>query len=139
MSGSDNTKRGQPFTKENAAEMGRRGGKASGEAKRRKKTEKERYEILMDMALSKGSVKDIEKVKNFASLSKYNLTVADMIAAQMLQRAMSGDREAARMIYSIIGQMAPQVESSGFEADDDGFLEALNASAAEDWGGADET
>ena len=131
---SDNLKKGQPFTKENAAEMGRRGGIASGKAKRKKRSERERFELLMNIPLSKGSVKDLESIRNFESLEGKNLYVGDMIAAQMVQRALSGDREAARMIYNILGQMGQQRDQGEeIEAADDGFLEALGLTAANDW------
>lgn len=125
---------GNKFTPENAAEMGRKGGIASGEKRRKKKNERERYKALLNMALDKGKAKDIEDIKNFAAIEGKNISVGDAIAVTMVQRALMGDRDAAKLIYGLIGEVNPQATEESAEVSDDGFLKALGATAADDWG-----
>lgn len=127
--------KGEAINAENAAELGRRGGIKSGEVRRRKRTERERYAALLDMALNKGKAKDISTLKNFAAIEEKNISVGDAIAVTMVQRALLGDKDAAKLIYSLIGEANPADGGNDYTADtqDDGFLAALGSTAADDW------
>lgn len=52
-----------PFTSENASEMGRKGGKASGIARLRKKTMKEQMDLLLSKTANLDSINNGEKIK----------------------------------------------------------------------------
>lgn len=126
---------GSKISKENAKELGRLGGIKSGEAKRKKKSERERLQLLLELPLKDGKLIDMDKLKSFKGLSGQNITVADAIAATQIQKALKGDRESARLIYSLMGQLGLPPEAEAEEVADDGFIEALKGTAAEDWSG----
>lgn len=132
-----------------ARENGRKGGKKSGETRRRKKALKS----LMNDLLSSGIVND----------DIYNMTVdmgfgADLtygaaVVAAMVRQAALGDTKAFNAIVDLIGegssgervklqkkQVALQEKKLSGEEEqtpDDGFLAALDGSAAEDWNDED--
>ena len=91
-------------TGEEQVEIARKGGKASGEAKRRKKDMKERLETLLSMTISKGKETDIDKIKGFGELKGKNITVEDAILVAMIQKALKGDVSASNFIRDTSGQ-----------------------------------
>lgn len=92
------------ISSEEAKERGRRGGIASGEARRRKKEFKESFELLLAMPLKNGRNTDVESIKNFASMKGKNISVQDAIVISIVQKAMKGDVRAAEYIRDTIGQ-----------------------------------
>ena len=93
---------------EERREMGRKGGIASGEAKRAKKAMKECLEVLLEMTLKSGRGVDIETVKNFASLKCKNITVQDAMMIAQIQKALKGDTNAAVFVRDTAGQNPTQ-------------------------------
>ena len=79
------------MTPEQRAECGRRGGIASGEAKRRKKEAKNVIETFLTMPLKKGKVADVQAIKNFMELKGKNITVEEAMHLQLMQKALKGD------------------------------------------------
>ena len=98
----------KPFTsdqdREKAAENGRKGGKASGAAKRRKKEMRERLELLLSMPISNGKGAELEKIKSFAGLKGKNITVEDAILIAIAQKALKGDIPAGTFIRDTVGE-----------------------------------
>lgn len=93
---------------EQRREMGRKGGIASGEAKRAKKAMRERLEILLDMPMKSGKGADIEAIKNFAALKGKNITVQDAMMIAQIQKALKGDTVAATFVRDTAGQNPTQ-------------------------------
>lgn len=91
------------MTPEQRAECGRRGGIASGEAKRRKKQAKQVMEVFLTMPLKKGKVADIEAIKNFMELKGKNITVEEAMHLQLMQKALKGDLNAISMVLALVG------------------------------------
>ena len=147
-----------PFTseqsREEAEKNGRKGGKKSGEVRRRKKSMKSVLSAMLNA--------DVVSDEIYNSAAEMGVDVMEMtyqaaIIAALIKKAASGDVAAVREIRSIIGedndtervklqkkQLAMQEKKLSGEEEqtpDDGFLNALNGSAAEDWaeGGSDET
>ncbi len=89
---------------EERQENGRKGGIASGEAKRRKKAMRERLEILLEMPIKSGKGADIEAIKNFAALKGKNITVEDAMMIAQIQKALKGDTTAAAFVRDTSGQ-----------------------------------
>lgn len=58
-----NTNNLTPFTSENASEMGRKGGKASGIARLRKKTMKEQLDLLLSKTANLDNIKNGDQIK----------------------------------------------------------------------------
>ena len=92
------------MTPEQRRENGRKGGIASGEAKRKKKAIKETLDVLLSMPMKSGKNADIESIKNFAALKGKNINVQEAMVISMLQRAMKGDVKAAEWIRDTAGQ-----------------------------------
>ena len=92
------------MTPEQRRENGRKGGIASGEAKRKKKAMRETLDVLLAMPMKSGKFADIESIKNFAALKGKNINVQEAMIISMLQRAMKGDVKAAEWIRDTAGQ-----------------------------------
>ena len=93
---------------EDRREMGRKGGIASGEAKRAKKAMRERLEILLDLPMKSGKGVDIETIKNYAALKGKNITVQDAMMIAQIQKALRGDTTAAAFVRDTAGQNPSQ-------------------------------
>ena len=91
-------------TEREAKEKGRRGGIASGKARREKKAMRETIEALLSMPMKSGKAADVEAVKNFAELKGKNITVQEAMTIAMLQKAMKGNVKAAEWIRDTAGQ-----------------------------------
>ena len=89
-------------TKEEASERGRRGGIASGEARRRKKSMKETLELFLSLPLDNGKEYDVEKLQNFANLKGKNITVNDAILIKQVQKALKGDNNAINFVRDLV-------------------------------------
>ena len=90
---------------EEIREAGRKGGKASVEAKRRRKELKETLEILLNMSLDKRRKNvDIEKIQAFADLKGKNVTVDEAMMIKLVQKALSGDLNSISMVRDTIGE-----------------------------------
>lgn len=104
----DNLKKGNPDTQfksgRKAAENGKKGGIASGKAKREKKAMKETLETLLSMQLKSGKAADVETIRNLAALKGKNVTVQEAIMLAQIQKAMKGDTRAAEYVRDTIGQ-----------------------------------
>ena len=93
------------MTKEQLGEAGREGGKASVEARRRRKELKETLEILLNMSLDKRRKNvDIEKIQAFADLKGKNVTVDEAMMIKLVQKALSGDLNSISMVRDTIGE-----------------------------------
>ena len=95
---------GVDFTNEDYREFGRRGGIASGEAKRRKKRSKDILEIFLSMPLKKRKEAEIEDIQAFEQLKGKNITVHEAIQLKQIQRALNGDLASATYIRDTIGE-----------------------------------
>ena len=91
-------------TPEERRELGRKGGIASGEAKRNKKAMRERLEILLEMPLKSGKAADVEEIKNWAALKGKNITVQDAMMIAQIQKALKGDTTAAAFVRDTAGE-----------------------------------
>lgn len=139
-------------TESEAREKGRKGGRKSGETRRRKASMKATMKELLALPVS-----DTKTWNQCAAMGidpeKIDNQTAMLVA--LFQRAiLSGDVSAVKEILSIIGEdneaellklkkqelklKEKRLEPPEDETPDDGFLEALNGSAAEDWNNEDE-
>lgn len=94
-----------PFTSEQSHEEavrnGRKGGLASGESKRRKKTVKEAADILLSMPPQGSHAIKLLKQTGIPQ-GEWDNQLA--IVAAMVDRAMRGDVKAAKMIFEILDE-----------------------------------
>lgn len=82
-----------------AREIGRKGGIASGAARRRKGSITDAIDACL-----KGKISDAEMVDKLRALGMPDLTYADAIAVKMADKAASGDVEAARFVRDTHGE-----------------------------------
>lgn len=92
------------FTPEERAENGRKGGIASGIAKRKKKAMRETLEILLNMPLTNKKCHDVEDIQSFAQLKRKNVSVEAAIMIKQVQRALAGDLPSAEFVRDTSGQ-----------------------------------
>lgn len=91
-------------TKREAKERGRKGGIASGEARRAKRTFKDRIKWLMELPMGEGSVTEDTDIKNVRLIPSANLTAIDQIIVAQFQKAAKGDTKAAEFIRDTLGE-----------------------------------
>lgn len=95
-------------------ENGRKGGIASGEAKRAKKAMKETLQTLLALPVSKKKVCDVEEIQAFAQLKGKNVDVQTAILIKQIQRALGGDLPSAEFVRDTAGEKpGDKVDVSG--------------------------
>jgi hypothetical protein len=132
-------------SKEEAREYGSKGGKASGESRRRKAAMRDTMNRLLTMQAEVEGLSDILRADGGES------TYEELITMAMIEKALRGDVNAFNAIKATVGQtdksttdleeqnlrMAAQKAKMGVDdeddQEDDGFMEALKGSAGEDW------
>lgn len=120
--------------REKAAENGRKGGIASGVAKRKKKAMREVLEELLALPLN--DLDAPEKVKSFLDFGKNkNVTIEQaVLMAQIVKAITKGDTKAAAFIRDTAGQkILRDAADNNTEYEDDGFTEAIKKSAKGVW------
>lgn len=120
-----NTEATQFKSGSNAAEMGRRGGIASGIAQRKKKTIAEQTMLALNAAMSGKHLKEAEAT--LGKLAEDENTVYIGMTAAMIRKALAGDVRAFTALTSA-------VEKSGgasglIETEDDAFTKSLRERA----------
>lgn len=94
--------RGKPFKSgKQAREMGRRGGTASGRARRERRAMREIASELLGMPMRKGKT---EAYKSFIEGSTKNVTVAERIMMVAIKEAMEGNVRAAEFVRDTAGE-----------------------------------
>lgn len=91
-------------TKAEQKKIARKGGIASGKARREKKAMRETLDILLSMPMKDGAYADVESIRSFASIKGKNISVQEAILIAQVQKAMKGDTKAAEYIRDTIGQ-----------------------------------
>lgn len=97
-----------PFTseqnREEAAKNGRKGGIASGEARRQRKTFKEVFNILLAGELSPDLAGALNEKSSALGIDTSNFTVEDYIGLAQVVKAVSGDTTAFVTIRDTVGE-----------------------------------
>ncbi|WP_333648014.1 KGG domain-containing protein [Lacrimispora sp.] len=138
-----------PFNKrseDEARELGRKGGKASGEARRKKADFRKTLNALLTTEIDSPEWTPVLEALGLESTLESALNMA------MIKEGLAGNVKAYEAIAKYSGQsektdtdqeeqnlrMAASKAKMGVddegEAEDDGFLDALNGSAGTDWG-----
>jgi hypothetical protein len=99
------TVRGRPFEKgrssEEAAESGRKGGIASGVARRQAKELRDLTLAILEMPIKEG---DIDEITTLASVKGKNMTTSQAMILAQVRRAIEGDSKAFEVIRDTAGQ-----------------------------------
>lgn len=95
---------------ERTRELAKKGGKASGEARRKRKQFKDSLEVLLTMPIDKGKMKGLEDIKTFKEIGKTNIDVQGTLLHSLVMTAMMGGKDgiaATKLIYEILGEQDP--------------------------------
>ena len=106
MANEENLKKGEPYrfrTGEEQVEIARKGGFASGEARRRKKTMRETAQMVLDMRIPSAGKELKEKLKAMG-ISEDDLTYQAAIMVGIVNQAMKGNTKAAAFLRDTAGE-----------------------------------
>lgn len=90
--------------KETLSAYGKKGAERSAEVRRAKKNMREMLDVVLSLPLKRGSVTDVEEIRNFAALKGKNLTVEQAMLIAQIGRALKGDTKAAQLILRLSGK-----------------------------------
>lgn len=96
-------------SKEEAREIGRKGGIASGRKRRERRQMREELDILLSMPLNDtGKPANIEKLRAFEQIEGKNIDVQTAVLVTTVQKYIkSGDPRLLRLILDILGEGQP--------------------------------
>lgn len=120
-------------TKEQQREICRMGGKASGEARRKRKAMREVLTELLDLPMKEEQAPQV--LKSFADFAKdKNVTVEQAVLMAQIIKAVKGDTKAATFVRDTAGQkILRDAAESNTEFEDDGFVAAIKAASKGVW------
>lgn len=102
MANEENLKKGNPTTQyrsgREAVENGKKGGIASGKARRRKKQLKDTVNMLLALPLKEGQ---LDRLTNLQSIGGKNVTVEEAMVLKQIQKAMKGDINSFKSVIEI--------------------------------------
>lgn len=103
-------------SKEEAREFGRKGGVASGAARRRKRSLKEAAELYMAM---EPTDKRVWNALSIAGIDPEDIDNQMAVVVAITQKAMTGDTSAARVLIDLLGESTKdrETEQSGNRLD----------------------
>ncbi len=108
MGRKDNLK--APRSSEEARERGRKGGKASGVARRKKRDAKETAMLFLGMA----ATGNLDTLLSQLDVKEQDRTNQMGIVARLAIKAQTGDVQAARLIWEITGQLPKSNTENNF-------------------------
>lgn len=90
-------------------------GKASGKARRAKRTMREVANLVLDMSVSNGKKVDVKSIKSLAEVSGKNIKVQDALVLTLVKNALAGNIKALQMLI----ELTEQSSQAGATADDE--------------------
>ena len=128
-------------TSEEARRNGAAGGRASGEARRRRKAMREVLDELLELPLRKGVIKELQSLADLAGPNekinllngKVNVTVEQAVLLAQILQAINGNTKAATFLRDTAGQKILKDADEQAEYEDDGFTDAIKRSAKDVW------
>ena len=97
----------------------RKGGIASGEARRRKRDIQETLQTLMSMPLKQGDLDNLDEIQSLAETNGKNITVQEGVVMAQLAKALKGDARSATILLELLKMRAAKDESVGVQIIDD--------------------
>lgn len=116
-------------SKAEARELGRKGGKKSGEVRSANAEMRKRLEQIVKMTLKDGKA---DKIKNLADAKGANLTVSDALLVKLVTMALSGNIKAMNKLMEMMGMDSPAPPEAPQEHGNS-FVTALNDTAEGVW------
>lgn len=102
-------------------------GKASGKARRAKRTMREVANLVLDMSVSDGKKVDVKSIKSLAEVSGKNIKVQDALVLTLVKNALAGNIKALQMLI----KLTEQSSQAGATAADDELSVSLKELAKE--------
>lgn len=102
-------------------------GKASGKARRAKRTMREVANLVLDMSVSDGKKVDVKSIKSLAEVSGKNIKVQDALVLTLVKNALAGNIKALQMLI----ELTEQSSQAGATAADDELSASLKELARE--------
>ena len=106
-------------TKEEQREIAKMGGKASGVARREKKTMAQTLDMFLSMPLKNGKLVNIDELRSFAKLEDKNISVQEAIILKQTIMALHGDPRSAAFIRDLMRETEAKTEDAGVTIIDD--------------------
>lgn len=106
MPNEENLKKGEPYrfqTGEQQVETARKGGIASGEARRRKKAMRDTAKMLLDMQVPKAA-KELKQKLAVMGISEEDFTYQTAVMVGVINQAMKGNTKAAAFLRDTVGE-----------------------------------
>lgn len=120
-------------TKEEQREIQRKGGIASGKARRQKRRLKEIADIMLEMTIGEGRLSDLENIKEITEVADKKITTADAMVFAQIQKALKGDNKSFELIRDLVGENpANQTVDDGEIAKVDELLNAMIVSVKDE-------
>lgn len=116
-------------SKAEARELGRKGGKKSGEVRSANAEMRKRLEQIVKMTLKEGKA---DKIKTLADAKGANLTISDALLVKLVTMALAGNIKAMNKLMEMLGMDSPAPPEAPQEQSNS-FVTALNESAGEVW------
>ena len=128
-------------SEDEARRKGAAGGRASGEARRRKRAMREVLDDLLQMPLKRGELKNVECLgdlmgpngKSNLLIGKINVTVEQAVVLGQVVLDMQGNTKAATFLRDTAGQKILKDAEEQSQYEDDGFTDAIKRSAKDVW------
>lgn len=117
---------GTPFTRENAAEMGRRGGIASGEVRRERRDIASMVKSMLESDIPLDDAQAL--MSQYSGLCDNDMMVSAVMLAQVFDRAMKGDLAAVKLIIEQENAANCRMADA---REDDAFSKSLRELAAQ--------
>ncbi len=97
--------------KDEAREISRKGGKASGKARREKKTMAKIAEMMLELSLKpKAQAVEIDEVTSLTELANQNVSVQTAMIMALTKNALEGDCKSIDMLLTLTGQKVEKQE-----------------------------
>ena len=97
----DNLVKAEDLTSDELRDRAKKGGKASGKARKDKREQKQIILDVLSMPISEGNIDDITSL---AAAEGANLSINQAIVIQQVKRALKGDTKAAEYLRDTAGQ-----------------------------------
>lgn len=105
------------LTEEEHREIARKGGIASGEARKKQKMMKDTLNMLLNLTLKSGDVTKPEEIKSLADIAGANLTLDQAILIAQIKKAVKGDTQSATFIRDTSGNKPVDEVKQQIDAD----------------------
>ena len=129
MAGEENLIPMSERSKDEARELGRKGGIRSGEVRKQNADIKKRLKEIANMALRAG---DIDEITTMADAKSANLSISDALLVKMIAMALGGNIKAMNSLLGMLSNDPGEAQEAS-QSVSNSFVQALTSTASEVW------